>query len=59
MQAVVKTPHISIRIEGEIPKSLLLFLKRVRDNTSPIWNEGQEKSALKLQSDWQICLTFR
>jgi DNA-binding XRE family transcriptional regulator len=28
MQAVVKMPHISIRIEGEIPESLLLFLKK-------------------------------
>lgn len=42
MLAVVKTPHIDLKIEGEIPKELLLILKQTwQDELELTDNETQ------------------
>jgi len=52
MQALVKTPHIKIKIQGDIPKNLLTVLKKDFGNELKISNELTKKVYDVFKTDW-------
>ncbi len=52
MQAVVKTPHIKVNIEGEIPENLLKVLKENFGNKLKIIDNPDEEVIDAFETDW-------
>lgn len=51
MQVVAKTPHISVRIEGEVPTRVLEALKAEIGEALQV-HEGDEEYVDVLETDW-------
>ena len=52
MQAVVKTPHIDIKIKGKIPKKVLSFLKEEYGKKVIIINDKDDEYVDVFKTDW-------
>ena len=52
MQAVVKTPHIDIKIKGKIPKKVLSFLKEEYGKKVVIINDNDDEYFDVFKTDW-------
>ena len=52
MQAVVKTPHIKVNIEGDIPENLLKVLKEDFGNKLKLINNPDEEIINAFETDW-------
>jgi len=52
MQAVVKTPHIEIRIKGDIPPGILSLLRKEYGRKVHIFEDEDDEYVNIIETDW-------